>query len=94
MSLLLKTVLMAGRPIWSPGIHVLPFHQVVWPQTPMWCPRSVSGTSSTMALAFSPEKKSVTFVPSRSVPTWKTVPTNPVRSKKNGSERTPAKNRP
>ena len=32
--------------------------------------------------------------PSLSVPMWNSVPTKPVRSKKNGSDRTPAKTLP
>jgi len=48
----------------------------------------------TMALALKPLKKSVGSLPSASLPIWKRVPTNPVRSKKKGSDRTPAKIRP
>ena len=46
----LKTVLIAGRPIWSPATQAEPFHQVVTPQTPMFvAPMASSVTSITRA---------------------------------------------
>ncbi len=90
----LNTVLIAGRPIWSPAIHALPFHHVVWPHTPILPPSWSSGTSITIAFVLKPAKMSVGLSPRPSVPMWNRVPTKPVRSKKNGSERTPAKTLP
>src|SRR5215211_7469922 len=88
----LKTVLIAGRPIWSTAFH-WPFDQyVVLPHTPIFVPPiDASGTSITTAFVLRRAKKSVGWSPRMSGPTPKTVPTKPVRSKKKGSLRTPAK---
>src|SRR4029079_17724456 len=91
-SLVLNTVLIAGRPIWSAAIQDEPSHQDVVPHTPMFVPPiASSGTSITSAFVLSGVKKSVGLLPNASLPTPRTVPRKPVRSKKNGSLRTPAK---
>src|SRR5829696_10494830 len=65
----LKTVLIAGRPIWSPARHVFPSFQVVVAQTPMVSGSSESGIDRTMAFVLRAAKKSVGSLPSVSPPT-------------------------
>ena len=57
----------------------------------MFVASASSGTSRTIAFVLRRMKKSVGLQPRQSVPTPLTEPRNPVRSKKNGSDRTPAK---
>src|SRR5688572_4279140 len=91
----LNTVLIAGRPIWSALRHVVPSYQEVVAQTPMAFGSWPFGIDSTIALVLRLAKKSVGLLPRPSPPTAVpvvssvVVPMKPVRSKKNGSERTP-----
>ena len=89
---LLKTVLIAGRPIWS----MRPLDPTVDAQTPRFVPGSASfGTWMTIAFVFSGAKKSVVLA-SQKVRDGSPmiVCLNASRSKKNGSERRPTNTSP
>ena len=74
----------------------MPSYQLVVAQTPIAFGSIEFGGSRTIAFVLRCAKKSVGLLPSPSpptaVPVWSSVvvPMKPVRSKKNGSERTPA----
>ena len=101
----LKTVLIAGRPIWSIMAPVV--RSSVVAQTPIVPPLSLSaslGSSSTMPFVLKLAKKSMpagrpfesvwSQKPVRPLLTPRTTCLNASRSKKNGSARSPAKTRP
>src|SRR5688500_17327281 len=91
----LNTVLMAGRPIWSALRQAVPSYQAVVAQTAIVFGSCAFGIDRTIALVLRFAKKSVGSLPRPSPPTAVpvvssvVVPMKPVRSKKNGSERTP-----
>ena len=91
----MKTVLMAGRAIWSTWCQLPAAScQELVAHTPMVLPLPPSaafGTSSTIPSVLSPMKKSLCLPSSkRRVPWPLTEPRKPSRPKKNGSERGPA----